>query len=73
MTSSKKYIITRLSQLTTTSPFPTPQLLAQFASIAHTDYKTGETAAQYETRLALPNGWKLLTTASKMIKGTCCF
>jgi hypothetical protein len=29
-----------------------------------TDYKTGETDAEYETRLALAECWKLLTTAS---------
>jgi hypothetical protein len=29
-----------------------------------TDYKTGESDAEYETRLALAEGWKLLTTAS---------
>jgi hypothetical protein len=56
--------ITPLSQLTATAPFPTPHVLAQFAHKAYTDYKTGETDAQYETRLALPDGWKLLTTAS---------
>jgi hypothetical protein len=39
-------------------------VLAQFASKAYTDYKTGETDSQYETRLDLPDGWKLLTTAS---------
>ena len=39
-------------------------MLAQFASKAYEDYKTEETDAQYETRLALPDGWKLLTTAS---------
>ena len=35
--------ITPLSQLTATPPFPTPHVLAQFASKAYTDYKTGET------------------------------
>ena len=53
-----------LSQLTTTPAFPTPHALVQFASKTYTDYKTGETDAEYETRLALPDGWKLLTTAS---------
>jgi len=52
------------SQLTAALPFPTPHVLAQFASKTYTDYKTEETYAQYETRLALPDGWKLLTTAS---------
>jgi len=60
--------ITPLSQLTATPPFPTPHVLAQFASKAYTDYKTGEIDAQYETRLALPEGWKLLTTASNITK-----
>ena len=55
--------VTPLSQLTATAAFPTPHVLAQFASKAYTDYKTGETDAQYETRLALPDSWKLLTTA----------
>jgi len=58
--------ITPLSQITATPPFPTPHVLAQFASKAYTDYQTRETDAQYETRLALPDGWKLLTTASNV-------
>ena len=53
--------ITSLSQLTATPPFPTPYVLAQFASKTYTDYKTGETDAQYDTRLDLPDSWKLLT------------
>ena len=53
-----------LSQLTTTPTFPTPHVLVQFACNTYRDYKTGETDAQYEARLALPDGWKLLTTAS---------
>ena len=60
----KGKIVTPLSQLTATPPFPTPHVLAQFAYKTYTDYKTGETDLQYETRLALPDGWKLLTTAS---------
>jgi hypothetical protein len=56
--------ITHLSQLTATPAFPTPHVLAQFANKAYTDYERRETDAQYETRLALPDGWKLLTTAS---------
>jgi len=60
--------ITPLSQLTATPNFPTPHLLAQFASKVYTDYKTGETDAQYEIRLDLPDGWKLLTTASNVSK-----
>jgi hypothetical protein len=46
------------------SAFPTPQVLAQFASKAHTHYKKRENDAQYEKRLDLPDGWKLLMTAS---------
>jgi len=60
--------ITPLGQLTTTSGFPTPYMLAHFASKAYEDFKTGKTDAQYETRLALPDGWKLLTTASNNSK-----
>jgi len=51
-------------QLTTTPVFPTPYVLAQFASKAYEDYKRRETDADYEKRLILPEGWKLLTTAS---------
>jgi len=60
--------ITPLSQLKATPAFPTPHVLAQFASKVYTDYKRRETDAQYETRLALPDGWKLLTTASNSSK-----
>jgi len=60
----KDKIITPLSQLTTTPLFPTPHVLAQFASKAYEDYKPGENDEHYEARLALPEGWKLLTTAS---------
>jgi hypothetical protein len=56
--------LTPLSQLRATPPFPTPHVLAKFASTAYSDYKTGETDAEYETRLALRDGWRLLTTAS---------
>jgi len=56
--------ITPVSQLTATPAFPTPHVLVQFASKTYKDYKKRETDAQYETRLALPDGWKLLTTAS---------
>ena len=59
---------TPLSQLTATPAFPTPNVLAQFASKAYTDYKKREKDAQYETRLELPDGWKLLTTASNSRK-----
>jgi hypothetical protein len=58
--------LTPLSQLIATPAFPTPHLLAQFASKADTDYKVRETDAQYESRLDLPDGWKLLTTASNI-------
>jgi len=62
--------LTPLSQLTATPAFPTPHVLAQFASKAYKDYEEEEdTDAQYETRLALPDGWKLLTTASNISKG----
>ena len=57
-----------LSQLTATPPFPTPHMLAHFASKAYTDYKKRETDDQYETRLELPDGWKLLTTACNTSK-----
>jgi hypothetical protein len=53
-----------LSQLRTIPPFPTTHMLAHFASKAYRVYKKLETDAQYETRLELPDGWKLLTTAS---------
>ena len=60
--------ITPLSQITATPRFPTPHVVAQFASKAYRDYKTGETDPQYEKRLALPDGWKLLMTASNSSK-----
>jgi hypothetical protein len=43
-------------------------VLAQFALKACRDYEKGEADAHYETRLALPDGWKLLTTASNISK-----
>jgi hypothetical protein len=55
---------TPLSQLTATPPFPTPHVLAQFAYKSYTDYNKQDTDAEYETRLALPDGWRLLTTES---------
>ena len=64
----KDQTLTPLSQLTATPPFPTPHMLAQFASKAYTDYEKQETDEQYERRLALPDGWKLLTTASNCSK-----
>ena len=60
----KEKHLTPLGQLKETPAFPTPHVLAQFASKTYTDYKKLETDAQYEERLALPFGWKLLTTAS---------
>ena len=60
--------ITPLSQLTETPAFPTPHVLAQFASKTYTNYKRRETDAQYEKRLALPDGWKLLTSVSNITK-----
>jgi len=60
--------ITPVTQLTATPHFPTPHVFAQFASKTYTGYKKQETDAQYETRLALPDGWKLLTTASHSSK-----
>jgi hypothetical protein len=56
--------ITPIRQLRETPALPTPYVLAQFANKAYTDYERRETDAQYEIRLALPDGWKLLTTAS---------
>jgi hypothetical protein len=41
-------------------------VLAQLANKTYTGYKRGETDCQYETWLALPDGWKLLTTASNI-------
>ena len=60
--------VTPLSQLTATPPFPTPHVLAQFASKTYQGYKARETETKYEERLALPDGWKLLTTASNSSK-----
>ena len=60
----KGKIVTPLSQLTATPAFPTPHVLAQLAFKAYEDYKVEENDTQYESRLALPDGWKLLTTAS---------
>jgi hypothetical protein len=60
----KGKIVTPLSQLRATPAFPTPHVLAHFAYKAYEDYRASETDAQYERRLALPDGWKLLTAAS---------
>ena len=43
-------------QLKATPPYPTPHVLAQFASMAYRDCKHGDPNP--------PDGWKLLTTAS---------
>ena len=48
--------LSAIDQLKATSPYPTPHVLAQFASMAYLDYKHGEPTP--------PDGWKLLTTAS---------
>jgi len=56
--------VTPLSQLKATPTFPTPHMLAQFSSKTYIDQKPRESNAEYETRLDLPDGWKLLTTAS---------
>ena len=42
--------------------------MTHFASKTYTDYKAGETVTEYDKRLALPDGWKLLTTASNSNK-----
>ena len=60
----KGNVVSPISQLTEVPTFPTPHVLAQFAYKAYEDYKEGETDPQYERRLDLPDGWKLLTTAS---------
>jgi hypothetical protein len=60
--------ITPISQLSATPPFPTPHVLAQFTSKAYEDYRTRETDAPHEKRLAVPDGWKLLMTASNSSK-----
>jgi ankyrin repeat protein len=61
--------LTAIDQLRVTPNFPTPYVLAQFASTAYEKKKRGETNADYEERLKLPNGWKLLTTASNTKNG----
>jgi hypothetical protein len=66
---SRDKVAIALSQLKATPTFPTPHVLAQFASKAYKDCEKQETYDQYEERLALPDGWKLLTTASNTSKG----
>ena len=48
--------LSAIDQLTATPPYPTPHVLAQFASMAYYDCKHGDPKP--------PEGWKLLTTAS---------
>ena len=48
--------LSAIDQLRATPPYPTPHVLAQFASIAYRDCKLGEPKP--------PEGWLLLTTAS---------
>jgi hypothetical protein len=43
--------------------FPSTAVLAAFASDVYENHEKGETDEEYETRLKLPSGWKLLTTA----------
>ena len=45
-----------IDQLKATPPYPTPHVLAQFASMAYRDFKHAEPKP--------PDGWQLLTTAS---------
>ena len=48
--------ISAIDQLKATPAYPTPHVLAQFASMAYKDFKHGDPKP--------PDGWKLLTTAS---------
>jgi len=48
--------LTPLSQLTATPTFPTPHMVAQFASKAYKHYTKQDTCSQCETQLALPDG-----------------
>jgi hypothetical protein len=43
--------------------FPMPHVLAQFASMAYTDYESEEPESKSK-KLKPPDGWKLLTMAS---------
>ncbi|MEW9810212.1 MAG: ankyrin repeat domain-containing protein (plasmid) [Candidatus Symbiodolus clandestinus] len=56
--------LSNLQKLNSISDYPAPYLLAQFASKAYTDLQAEEKLNDYEKRLALPDGWKLLTTAA---------
>ena len=48
--------LSEIDQLKATPPYPTPHVLAQFASMAYSDCKHGEPTP--------PDSWQLLTTAS---------
>jgi hypothetical protein len=48
--------LSAVDQLKATPPYPTPHVLAQFASMAYRDCKHGDPEP--------PDGWQLLTTAS---------
>jgi len=50
-----------IDQLKATPPYPTPHMLAQFASMAYHDCKHGDPEP--------PDGWQLLTTASNFRNG----
>ena len=52
--------LSAIDQLKATPPYPTPHVLAQFASMAYTDCKHGDPKP--------PDGWQLLTTASNFGK-----
>jgi len=52
---------TAIDQLNDTPPYPTPNLLAQFANMAYKDSQPEESE--------LPKGWKLLTAASNKGNG----
>jgi len=54
------------------APFSRPQVLAQVTSKTYTEYKTGETEAQYAKRSVLPDGCNVLSIESNIIKGKCC-
>jgi hypothetical protein len=53
--------LSAIDQLIATPPYPTPQVLAQFANISYADYQHKEPEP--------PDDWKLLTTASNFGNG----
>ena len=53
--------LSAIDQLKATPPYPTPHVLAQFASMAFSDCKHGDNTT--------PDGWQLLTTASNFRNG----